>query len=67
MLLKESTHWVINTDPFGYQPLKIPGPIRSAEPSPVSPMPGGLLDGLTAEEIRDLWQFLGMTSPAIDS
>ena len=62
VLLKESTHWVINTDPFGYQPLNVPGPIRSAEPSPVSPMPGGLLDGLTAEEIRDLWQFLGMTS-----
>ena len=62
VLLKESTHWVINTDPFGYQPLKIPEPIRSVEPSPVSPMPGGLSDGLTAEEIRDLWQFLGMTS-----
>ena len=62
VLLKESSHWVINTDPFGYQPLKVPVPIRSAQPSPVSPMPGGLLDGLTASELRDLWVFLGMTS-----
>ncbi len=62
ILLKEPNHWVINTDPFGYLPVEIREPIRSVEASPVSPMPGGLLDGLDAAGLRNLWAYLGMTS-----
>ena len=62
VLLKAKDRWIINTDPFGYEPLEVTPPIHSIEPSPVSPMPGGLIDGLDAAGLRDLWAYLGMTS-----
>ncbi|MGE4618458.1 MAG: family 16 glycoside hydrolase [Planctomycetota bacterium] len=62
ILRNDSGTLILNTDPFGYQPFTITEPILSIEPSRVSSMPPGLLDGLNEGQIRDLWVFLGNSS-----
>lgn len=47
------------TDPFSLAVVSLsPGEIAKVEPSPVSPMPPGLLNTLTAAEIADLLAYL---------
>ena len=63
ILQRDGSSVVLNTDPYGYQPFVLEGEISSIEASPISPMPPGLLDGLDAGQVRDLWAFLGNSSP----
>jgi putative heme-binding domain-containing protein len=47
------------TDPFSLAVSSInPGDIESVEPSPISPMPAGLLDTLSASELADLVAYI---------
>ncbi|MCC7387208.1 MAG: c-type cytochrome [Phycisphaerales bacterium] len=47
------------TDPFSLAVTSInPGDIESVEPSPISPMPAGLLDTLSASELADLVAYI---------
>jgi putative heme-binding domain-containing protein len=47
------------TDPFSLAATSInPGDIESVEPSPISPMPAGLLDTLSASELADLVAYI---------
>ena len=62
LLYRDEKKWILNTDPFGYSPVEISAPVKSANPSIDSPMPLGLLNVLDEVGIRDLWTYLGMTS-----
>ena len=66
ILRREPDAMILNTDPFGYQPLTLVGEIVSVEPSPDSPMPPGLIDSLDEGQVRDLWAFLGNSSRVKD-
>lgn len=47
------------TDPYSLKVVSVePGEIESVEPSPISPMPPGLLDTLTPSEVADLIAYL---------
>jgi hypothetical protein len=59
ILRREPDAMILNTDPFGYQPLTLVGEIVSVEASPDSPMPPGLIDSLDEGQVRDLWAYLG--------
>ncbi|MGE4632986.1 MAG: family 16 glycoside hydrolase [Planctomycetota bacterium] len=62
ILRRNGSVMVLNTDPYGYQTQVIEGAISEIEASPISPMPPGLIDGLDASAVRDLWAYLGNSS-----
>jgi putative heme-binding domain-containing protein len=62
ILRRDPDSLVLNTDPFGYQPLTLSGKVISIEASPDSPMPNGLIDTLDEGQVRDLWLYLGNSS-----
>ena len=60
LLAEKDEHWIIATNPFDFsQTQEIErNQIASTKPSPVSPMPGGLINRLNESELKDLLAYL---------
>ena len=57
----------LETDPLTHSTAEVPrAEIETSQPSPTSPMPAGLLNVLTKEEILDLVAFLRQ-GPVLDA
>ncbi|MGB6220819.1 MAG: family 16 glycoside hydrolase [Haloferula sp.] len=57
---EKDDRWIVSINPFDFsQTVEIErGDVVKVEPSPVSPMPGGLINQLNENELRDLLAFL---------
>jgi putative heme-binding domain-containing protein len=57
---EKDEHWIVATNPFDFtQMIEIErSRIKDKKPSPVSPMPAGLINTLNPDELKDLLAYL---------
>ena len=60
ILEEKDDRWIVAVNPFDFgQTVEVErGEVVKVESSPVSPMPGGLINQLNERELRDLLAFL---------
>ena len=60
MIEEKDEHWIVATSPFDFSAtIEIErNLIKDVTPSPVSPMPGGLINRLNQEELKDLLAYI---------
>lgn len=60
LIEEKDEHWIIATSPFDFSVTSEieRGQIKDIKPSPVSPMPAGLINRLNPEELKDLLAYL---------
>ncbi len=60
MIEEKDEHWIVATSPFDFsQTMEIErNDIKDVKPSPISPMPAGLINRLNPEELKDLLAYM---------